>query len=158
MDGGGSGPWLRKWVFVGCAINNIWASQSTNKAPKVDFQYPKSDYCRLRECNDLVFVRNGILRESQVTCRSVELLNRSLNPVLLACLVAGCRTPPLLYLNHIFVSNVYCCFACDWQDKGLGCIFYRGVKQDQSDILKMSLKLVSKKYFKTDIRGEIQKR
>ena len=74
-------------------------SQPTN----VDFQYPKSDYCRLRECNDLVFVRNGILRESQVTSRSVELLNRSLNPVLLACLVAGCRTPPLLYLKHIFV-------------------------------------------------------
>ena len=85
--------------------------QQQQQPTNVDFQYPKSAYCRLRECNDLVFVRNGILRESQVTSRSVELLNRSLNPVLLACLLAGCRTPPL-----------YCWFACEWQDNGLGCI------------------------------------
>ena len=108
-------------------------------------KYPKSAYCRLRECNDLVFVRNGILRESQVTSRSVELLNRSLNPVLLACLLAGCRTPPLLYLNHIFVSNVYCCFACDWQDNSLGCI------------LSPRSEARSKRYFENEPKADVKK-
>ena len=139
----------------------------------------KSAYCRLRECNDLVFVRNGILREFQVTSRSVKLLNRSLNPVLLACLLAGCRTPPLLYFNDIFVSSCY------WSIVGplLSCIWIiflyqmcivdllatgrtrvwvafcqRGVKQDQSENLNWASSWCQKKYFKTDMRREIQKR